>query len=152
MEPITAQIIASLATSYFVHFTAPSVERFFSTVFRLKPDLENRLRSAQTTKDIEQIFREAIGIIDANAGAGTIEVNRALVEAIRGIRFDHASGLVTIFGSTISAPVLVTGGGPGATGQTDIEGGTELKSKGTSIKIGKNASIKMTGNAQIKQN
>ena len=151
MDPITAQIIASLGSSYFVHFTAPIVERFFSTIFRLKPDLENRLRSAVTTEDIDQIFREAIGIIDANAGVGTIEVDRALVEAIRGIRFDHASGIVTISGSTISAPVLVTGGGSGATGQTDIGGGTEMKSKGTSIKIGENASIKISGNAQIKQ-
>jgi len=151
MEPITSQIIASIAASYLAHFSAPVVERFFRRVSQLKPDLENRLRSARTTKDIEGIFREAIGVIDANAGTGTIEVDKALVEAIRGIRFDHAAGLVTIAGSTISAPVLVTGGGDGATGQTDIGGNTELKSKGTSIRVGKNASIRIKGNAQIKQ-
>ena len=151
MDPTITQIIASIATGYFVHFSAQKVEEFFNTVFRFKPDLESRLRSAQTTKDIEDIFREAVGVIDANAGEGTIEVDGALLEAIRGIRFDHAFGRVTVSGATISAPVLVTGGGTGATGETNIKGGTELKSKGTSIKIVKNASIKMTRNGQIKQ-
>jgi len=150
MDPITAQVIISLTTSYFAQFTAPIVEKFFGTAFKLKPDLENRLRSAQTTEDIEHIFHEAVGVIDANAGIGSIGVDSALLKAIRSIRFDHASGLVTILGSTISAPVLVTGGGVGAKGQTNISG-TELESKGTSIKVDKNASIKIKGNAQIKQ-
>jgi hypothetical protein len=150
MDPIITQIITSLATSYFAQFTAPIVEKFFRTAFKLKPDLENRLRSVQTTKDIEHIFREAVGVIDAHAGVGSIEVDSTLLEAIRGIRFNHANGLVTISGSTISAPVLVTGGGVGAKGQTNISG-TELTSKGTSIKVGKNASIKITGNAKIIQ-
>jgi hypothetical protein len=150
MDPITVQIITSLATSYFVQFTAPTVEKFFRTVFKLKPSLENRLRSARTTKDIEHVFREAVGVIDANAGIGSIEVDSSLLEAIRGIRFNHANGVVTIMGSTITAPVLVTGGEEEAKGQTDISG-TELKSKGTSIKVGKNASIKMKGNGKIIQ-
>ncbi len=150
MDPVTLNIVQSLATGYFTHFSAKAVEALFSKVFQRKPELETQLRAAQSTLDIEAVFKEAVGVIDAQAGEGTIRVDDALLEAIRGIRFNHQAGQVTITDSTISAPVLVTGGSQGATGQTEVTGNFELKSKGTSIR-GKNASIEITGNAQIKQ-
>lgn len=54
-------------------------------------------------------------------------------------------------GTTLSAPVLVTGGHAGATGETIIHGGTEMYSRGTRIHVGKGAQIRISGNAQIRQ-
>ena len=51
----------------------------------------------------------------------------------------------------ITAPRLVTGGGDGATGTTKISG-TKMKSRGTEIDVGENASIEIYGNASIEQN
>lgn len=150
MDPATLNIVQSIATGYFTHFSAKAVEALFGKVFQRRPDLEGQLRAAQSTRDIEAVFKAAVGVIDAKAGEGAIGVDHTLLEAIRGIRFDHQAGRVTIAGSIISAPVLVTGGGPGATGQTEVTGDFELKSKGTSIR-GRNASIKIRGNAQVKQ-
>ena len=152
MEPTTAQILAAIAAGYFTHYSTQAIGKLFRAAFRVKPGLEKCLRSAQTTEDIEAIFRQVVGIIDANAGAGSIEIDDSALEAMRSIHFDHASGRVTVHGSTISAPVLWTGGGAGATGESDFGDGTELRSKGTAIKIGKGALIRIKGNARIKQN
>lgn len=70
------------------------------------------------------------------------------MDALRGIRFDHENGIVIIQGSTLKAPKLQTGGT--GRGETNISG-SNLKSQGTEIKIGKNAKIVIKGNAQIKQ-
>ena len=150
MDPITLGIIGSIGTGYFTKYSAKAVESLFERVFQQKPELEQKVKSARSTQDVESIFEEAIGIIDAQAGTGTIEVDGALVEAMRGIQFNHEAGRVTISNTTVSAPVLVTGGGRGATGQTNISG-TNLKSGGTEIRVGKNASIKLSGNARIIQ-
>lgn len=149
MDPITVGIVTSLATNYFTHFTAPVVERFFDEAFRRKPSLEGDLKRATSTQDFERVFREAIGVIDAAAGTGSINVDSAFFSAVRGIRFDHQNGTVVIHGSVISAPILQTGGG-GSLGSTEISTSV-LKSAGTEIRIGQGASIKMTGGASIRQ-
>ncbi|HBB37856.1 MAG: hypothetical protein UV82_C0005G0005 [Candidatus Magasanikbacteria bacterium GW2011_GWD2_43_18] len=148
MDPTTAQILVSLATNYFTHFTAPTIQKLFQRVFQLKPDLENVLKNAKTNEDFEKVFREAVGVIDAQAGSGSIEVDNNFLEALRGIRFDHQNGYVNISGSRIHAPLLQTGGT--GIGQTEISSSV-LKSRGTQINVEKNALIKITGNAQIRQ-
>ena len=152
MDPVTQSTVQSIAAGYFTHYSAKAVESIFRNVLQRAPELEGRVRSVESTHDIESLFRDSAGVIDTHAGEGVIQVDRSLLEAIRGIRFDHQSGLGTINRSTISAPVLVTGGGAGATGETEVGGGTELKSKGTSIRVDKGASIKIRGNASIRQN
>ncbi len=147
MDPL----LMGLVTGYFTHFSSPAIEGLFSKVFERGPDLEDRLRAARATEEIEEVFREAVGVIDASAGDGAIKVDRSLLEAIRGIRFDHAAGTVMVASSTLSAPVLVTGGSTGATGVTEIRDGSELKSKGTSIKVGQGALITASGGARIIQ-
>ncbi len=96
------------------------------------------------------MFQEAIGIIDAKAGTGKIDIDDTLLNAMRGIRFDHQNGTVQIAGSTITAPLLSTGGK--GSGKTSIKGGTTLKSAGTQIDIGRGASIEISGDAEIRQN
>ena len=150
MDPATALIISSLATGYFVGFTVPVVTSFFEKVFDLRPDLEESLKTDQSPKNIERIFSEAVGVIDAHAGTGAISVDQSFLEALKGVRFDHAHGTVSISGSTVSAPVLETGGSAGATGETNISG-SSLKSAGTEINVGSNCSINMKGNAKIRQ-
>src|SRR3989344_6474614 len=134
MDLLTSQILISLAANYFTSFTAPVVEKFFKKVFQMKPELEKELQNANTSEEFEKVFKEAVGIIDAQAGQGSIEVDNSFLEAIRGIRFDHQDGSVSIDKSRIKAPILETGG----TGrcQTQITESV-LKSKGTQVSDGK---------------
>ena len=150
MDPITA-FATSVASGMLANFGTEAVKRLLQVAVQLKPSLKTEIESATTSQDIERIFSEAVGVIDANAGTGAIDIDGALLEAIRGARFDHANGTVDIANSTVKAPVLVTGGSDGTTGQTTIGGNTSLKSQGTEIRIGKGASIKISGNASIKQ-
>ena len=151
MDPIVTNFISNVASGLFVNFATDAVKQLFAAAIDLKPALSDEINSAQTNQDVERIFHEAVGVIDANASTGSISVDGSLLDALRGIRFDHARGKVTIGNSVISAPVLVTGGSAGATGQTVVGGNTRLKSQGTEIKVGKGAGIKMTGGASIKQ-
>lgn len=151
MDILTVQILTSLATSYFTAFTSDVVKNFFTTAIRLKPSLEKDLQNATTSEALEAVFAEATGVIDANASSGAIAVDGALLEAVRGIRFDHSHGKVTIRESTLAAAVVITGGSACSSGQTIIGGQTELRSKGTSIKVGRGASMKISGGARIKQ-
>ena len=151
MDPITTSIVTGIASGILGNFSTDVVKHFFTTVFSINPSIESKLQAAKTSTDIESIFREAVGVIDANADKGSIDVDGTLLEALRGIRFDHAHGTVNIAGSTLKAQVLVTGGSSGSTGQTTIGENTEMRSHGTSIQVGKGCSIVMTGGASIKQ-
>lgn len=151
MDPLTLSIITGLAVNYFTAFTEDAVRDFFTKAFRLKPPLEKQLRNAATSQQLQQVLNDATGVIEANAAAGTIDVDGALLQAIKHIRFDHQHGTVTIGNSTVVSAIVVTGGSAGATGQTLIGGNTELRSAGTSIKIEQGATIKMTGSASIRQ-
>lgn len=150
MDPITV-FASSIAASMLANFGTKAVEKLFRTAVNYKPELQGAISTASTSYDIENIFKEAIGIINAHAGTGSIDIDQALLSAIRGARFDHAQGKVNIANSVVKAPVLITGGSMGATGQTIIGGNTSLKSRGTEIKVGGGASIKISGNASIKQ-
>lgn len=142
-------ILAELARSYFVNFTTPVIEKFFTYVFKKKPALRDKLEVASTLRDVEAIFREAVGVIDGQAGQGKIEIDNIFLEALRGVRFDHNQGNVIIQGTTMKAPVLQTGGS--GSGRTEIGGGTVLKTNGTQISVGQGCSITMSGNAKITQ-
>jgi len=151
MDDFTAQLLLSLGSNYFTTFTADSIKQFFSTAFSFKPQLEKELKNATSSKDFEKVFADAVGVIDANAKTGVINVNGALLEALRGIRFDHAHGTVTIAGSVVRSDFLKTGGSSGATGKTTIGSNTSLQSRGTSIDIGNGCSIEIIGDAGIEQ-
>ena len=151
MDLVTIGLIQGISGGYFTHFSAKAVESLFKKVFQRAPALEKRLQSARTTHDVEAIFRESIGVIDAHAADGSINIDGALLNAMRGMRFDHANGTVTVSGSVLSAPVLVTGGQPRATGATIIKG-SSMRSARTSIEMNEHSSIKMTGASRIIQN
>lgn len=151
MDPITTSIVTGIASGILANFSTDGVKHFFTSVFSVKPELEKKLKSASTSSDVEEIFREAVGVIDAVVDTGNIKIDGGLLEAIRGIRFDHAHGTVNIAGTTIKSQVLVTGGSASATGKTVIGGNTEMKSQGTSIQLGEGCSIVMTGGSTIKQ-
>lgn len=150
MDPATTLLLQQLAIAYFANYSGEAVLRLFENCFSKAPKLEAQLQAAKAPQDYEKLFADVLGVIDANAGDGAITINYGLVEALRKIKFDHARGTVTINGTTVTAPRITTGGGTGATGQTTITD-SELKSQGTSIKVGKGASINITGNARIDQ-
>ena len=151
MDSITLSILTGISSGILANFSTDAIKHLFEQVFKLKPDLEEQLKNAKSSVDIEAIFQEAVGVIDANAANGHIVVDGGLLEALRGIRFDHAHGTVTISGTQIKSDVLQTGGSASSTGKTIIKDNTTMKSKGTSISIGKGASITMTGGATITQ-
>jgi len=151
MEDKIGEIISEIASTYLSKFSLESVSRLFDHLLIRKPEFRETLLNAKTSQDVESIFHEAIGILNVTAESGSITIDNALLSAIRSASFNHAQGTITIAGSTIYAPRLVTGGGYGATGSTTISG-TNLKSRGTEIRMGKNASIKYSGNARIEQN
>ena len=150
MHPVSA-FITTVAGGILANFATHKIKALFQTAARLKPTLTQEMQTVSTTHDIERIFREAVSVIDAHAGTGSIRVDGAVLSALRGIRFDHAKGTIHIGDATVQAPVLVTGGQGGANGKTRIEGNTRLKSDGTEIDVGKGAKIEMTGNAEIEQ-
>lgn len=146
--------LISLAASGVANLSLEALRAAFSHVAEIRPDLQRRAQAAEAAKngvEIEKVFQEALGVIDASAEDGSIEIDGAALTALKGIRFDHAQGQVSIFGSAISAPVLVTGGQTGATGSTEIGSNTSLKSQGTEIKVGTGCKITMSGEANIKQ-
>lgn len=151
MDPIVTSIITGIGINYFTQYSAPVIENFFKKVFKLKPSLKSQLCEAKSVKDIEKFFEDAMKVINLHAGSGSIDIDGSFLEAIRGIRFDHEHGNVTIANTTLSSNVLFTGGSFGSTGMTQINGETEMKSSGTTIKVGKGCSIRITGNAGIIQ-
>lgn len=152
MEPITTSAFAMGVLSGIVaNYGTDFISSIFKSAVELDPELQESLDNAQSLTDIENIFSRAVGVIDANAADGDISVDGALLEAAKGIRFDHANGTVNIGNTSIKSEVLVTGGGTNATGETQITENTVMSSKGISISLGKGCSITMTGGASIRQ-
>jgi hypothetical protein len=151
MDPITTSIVTSLAANYFSGYTQSVVNGFFDKVFGLKPELKAKLKAAQSSQELQEFFGEASGVIEASAAEGKINVDGSLLEAIRGIRFNHQNGTVTIGNTTVASAVVVTGGSAGSTGQTVIGAGSNLNSAGTGIQVGRGGTITITGGASITQ-
>lgn len=134
--------------------TIESAKFAFNYVKKKRPDLADRVKRAEEAGDIgtiDRVFREAVDVIDLAAANGEITIDNGTLTALKGIRFDHEHGRVFIEGTNISAPILVTGGQRGSTGETQIGGNTTLSTGGTRISVGKGASIRITGNASIRQ-
>jgi hypothetical protein len=75
------------------------------------PDLDKAAKSAAISKNaqkIERAFETAVGILIAEAQAGTIKLKGDTLTTLRAVKFDHMHGTVTIGGATISALTLVT--------------------------------------------
>ncbi len=151
MDPVIISILTNIATGMLANFSTDTVKALFEKVFEINPELEEKLKEAKNSKDVELVFKEAIGVIDANADKGNITVDGGLLEALRGIRFDHAHGTVNISNTEVKSEVLVTGGSASSTGTTTIKDNTILKTNGTSISVGNGCSITMTGGATITQ-
>ena len=151
MDEAIGEFISNLGVKLLEKYQESQISNLFRYAIEKKPELENSIKNVKNSQDIENLFEEITGIIDADAGDGSIEINQAIITAMKCASFNHSNGTIVIDGSTISAFVLVTGGVSGSKGTTTIRG-TNLKSKGTEIRIGKNASIKMSGGANIRQN
>ncbi len=151
MDPVTLSIITGIASGILANFSTDAVKHLFVSAIAVNPELEDKIKGAKTSADIELIFQEAVGVIDAYADKGNITIDGGLLEALRGIRFDHAHGTVNISGATLASTILVSGGDSGSTGKTVIGDNTSMKSQGTSINVGNSCSITMTGGASITQ-
>jgi len=97
-----------------IAFTDEAVSSILETALRhianRHRDLEKAAKQAAASgnpQKIERVFETAIGIIIAEAQSGQIKLDKTVLIALRGIKFDHQHGTVTIGGKTISAEVLV---------------------------------------------
>ena len=151
MEEELGNFISDVLAKVLDKFEENQIRNAFQIAINRDPSLKESISNVQTTEDLEQIFKQVSGILDVYAGQGSIDIENSLINAIRCASFNHSDGTINIDGSVIQAPRLVTGGADGATGTTTIKG-TNLKSKGTEIRMGKNASIRMKGGARIVQN
>ncbi len=148
LDPLVVAAVTSLAVNYFTEFTAPTVRDLFYSVFQSHPSLQDELLAADTPSDFQKVFEEAIGVIDAQAKDGTLAVDGSLLTAMRGIRFDHGDGYVSIKNSVLRAPRISLGGaGKGET----ILSESDSHAEGSSISLGPGAGIKISGNGNIQQ-
>ena len=148
------QFLIDFAAACSAHVSLAVLKHAFEYVWRVRPDLAARAADAERRNDQAETARvaeEAVGIILLAAGTGAITIDGATISALRSATFDHQHGLVRIGNTTVTAPVLTTGGSAGASGQTQIGGNTRLQSQGTTIDIGTGAQIVITGNAKIVQ-
>ncbi|CCG42201.1 hypothetical protein [Magnetospirillum molischianum] len=146
--------LIAMAAHATVDISKEALKFAFDYVAARRPDLAKAAAQAEASgnlQDIEKVFRDAVGVIVAEASNGSIKIDAGVLEALNGIKFDHQHGEVQIAGARISSKLLVTGGGAGASGKTVIGGNTSLRSQGTSIEVGAGCSIVMTGGATIKQ-
>jgi hypothetical protein len=89
------------------------------------------------------------GLLEVQAGDGSVEIDGVIVDALRSATFDHQTGKIEFKGTQVSAPYIKTGGS--GAGKTTISN-SELATKGTSVKVtGAANKITMTGNASMKQ-
>ena len=144
--------LLSLAANAAYGLTSAAVQKVMSAVERERPELVAKADEADAAGNLGDLAELAAGALEVAAASGTVKIEAAAIEAARSAVFDHQHGCITIGGSQVYAPTLQTGGAQNATGQTTIGENTSLKSAGTEIKLGKGASIQISGNAQIKQN
>jgi hypothetical protein len=149
MDANFLNFLISLAAGVGTNLTSVAASHLLKRVIDRRPDLEQGLIHPASSAEFERALGEAAGVLEALAGSGSISIDGSLVTALRSARFDHQHGKIRIGDSLISAPMLETGGS--GSGSTEIAGNTELRSAGTSIRVGSGASIKITGNAGIKQ-
>lgn len=144
-------IVTGFLTGVLANIATDELKRVGRWLEVKHPSIVSKIMQATQPEDKEAVFQEIKNTIEAAAGTGSIEINNALLEAIRAVAFDHNSGAICIADSTVRAEKLETGGGTTATGRTTIGENTTLQSQGTSIKTGTNSSITITGNAKINQ-
>lgn len=149
--PILETFLTGLAVRGVYDLTKEGALRAYDALRTSRPDLIDKVEQAAQSGDDAALREAIVGAIEVAAATGHVEIQGALLSAIKQATFDHQQGTIFIGGTNIHAPTLVTGGGAGATGETVISGGTVLSSAGTSVNIGHGASIRMTGGASMKQ-
>ena len=90
--------------------TYESIKTALRLVAIKHPDLEKSARSAAISRDaqkIERAFETAIGMLIAQAQAGTIKMNGGTLKTLRTVRFDHMHGTYSFGGAPISALTLI---------------------------------------------
>ena len=142
--------LISFSSGLVANLSTEILKAAYKQVFELRPDLEQRITHPTSGPDMQAALSEVAGVLEALAGDGSISIDGGIIDALRSATFNHQDGLIHIGNTKITAPVLNTGG-TGPPGKTVIDGDSELRSTGTTMKIGKGASIIMEGGARIKQ-
>ena len=67
MKFVTVHVVTSLATGYFIAFTADAIKGFFATTLRLGPSFEDDLLRATTSEPPEKSSDVVAGVSDSHA-------------------------------------------------------------------------------------
>lgn len=148
---ILETLLLGLAANGVYDLTKETAVLALKSINQSRPDLIEAAENAAKTKDDDALRNALAGAIEVAAATGQVKIEGAFLSAVREAHFDHQQGTIIIGKTRVNAPILVTGGGAGATGKTIIGGGIIMSSSGTSIEVGRGASITMTGGASIKQ-
>jgi hypothetical protein len=103
-------MLERFAAAFATDPTFESIETALRLVAIKHPDLDKAARSAAISGDaqkIERAFETAIGMLIAQAQAGTIKMNGDTLTVLRTVRFDHMHGTYSLGGAPISALTLI---------------------------------------------
>ena len=149
MDPNLLNFLLSFGSGVAATATTDSLKAIYQKLFEKRPDLQQRLLEAGGGPGTAEAMAEIAGEIEAMAGYGAINIDGAIITAMRNATFDHQNGTVTIGKTKISAKILSIGSKSGS-GRTDISGETTLKGGGSTVEVTKGAAIMLTGSATIK--
>ena len=144
MDPL----IISIVTGICANLTTDGLKKIVSfisndSVFmsRLKTMDKSEVKSA-----IEEILQSIL----LKANNGEIQLDGASLISLNSIVTNHVDGRITIERTNIHGKSISVGGTAG-NGTTEIRGGSNLSTNGTMISVGDGCSIRIRGNATIKQ-
>lgn len=107
-----------------------------------------RLTTLEEVEAKHAVLNELQSIL-IKANNGEIAVDGASLISLKQVASDHCDGKISM-GNTAVYGNSIEVGGTGS-GTTEIQGGTNLSTPGTQISVGAGCSIRISGNAGIKQ-
>ena len=149
MDPNFLNALIGFGTGIGANLTTSALTSAFQKVFASRPDLQKGMLHPSSSAAFDRAVGDVAGILEALAGSGQINIDRGFITALKLAHFDHQDGRIHIGNTTISAPILQTGGT--GSGTTVITDNTTLRSEGTMIQLGQGCRIEISGNASIKQ-
>lgn len=151
MDNCTSEFLYSLLSNVAGGLSTQAITTLIKKLISRNPKLQNISYPTSSIDELIETLDEIKHTLEVLANEGEIEINQAIIIALKKAKFDHNNGTIFIANTEISSPTIQIGGSQACKGNTTISGNTELRTSGTSIKLSGGATITITGNASIKQ-
>jgi len=149
--PFLETFLAGLAVRGVYDATKGGAEIAYKKLKEEKPNIVEALSDDSVLDNDENRNKYIKSIMEFLSGYGIIDIDGAEINSLSNTTFNHETGEINISGTIVNAKSIITGGGNGSTGKTTIKENSQFNTNGTSIKVGTGCSIKISGNAQIRQ-